>query len=136
MSERNRNHSEVSSLLTKLSDGVLIELLEAIEGKPGWGMTCSLRIEGHLSFVKLIPVTELELANLGSTRNLYDLPTVYNYGVGSAGFGAAREVAAHLKTTQWVLDGKIENFPLLYHHRVLPVPAKTRKRDRRKEPLW
>ena len=43
--------------------------------------------------------------------------------MGSAGFGVFRELAAHVKTTNWVLDGVIENFPLLYHYRIVPRVA-------------
>ena len=55
-----------------------------------------------------------------STKNLYDLPTYYQYGVGSAGFGVFRELVANIKTTNWVLQGAIANFPLLYHARIIP----------------
>ncbi|NUP66688.1 MAG: hypothetical protein HOW71_31450 [Nonomuraea sp.] len=44
----------------------------------------------------------------------------YQYGVGSAGFGAWRELAAHLMTTGWVLRGGFPGFPLLHHWRILP----------------
>jgi hypothetical protein len=75
---------------------------------------------GHPVFVKRIPVTEREYADPYSTRNLFELPTLYNYGVGSAGFGAYREVITHIKTTNWVLDGSCPYFPITYHHRILP----------------
>ncbi len=55
-----------------------------------------------------------------STRNLYNLPTYYNYGVDSAGLGVFRELLMHIQTTNWVLQGAIENFPLMYHYRILP----------------
>lgn len=35
-------------------------------------------------------------------------------------FGAFRELAGHISTTDWVLSGAASGFPLLYHHRVLP----------------
>lgn len=69
-------------------------------------------------FVKRIPLTDLGHENPFSARNLYSLPTFYNYGVGSAGFGAFRELFAHAKTTNWVLAGEIETFPLLSHYRI------------------
>ncbi|MDF3293621.1 hypothetical protein [Streptomyces silvisoli] len=37
-----------------------------------------------------------------------------------AGFGAWRELAAHIMTTGWVLKNEYAGFPLLYHWRVLP----------------
>jgi hypothetical protein len=57
---------------------------------------------------------------------VHQLPTFYNYGVGSAGFGVARELAMHVKTTGWVLAGDIQTFPLLLHARVLPRRPNTR----------
>lgn len=44
----------------------------------------------------------------------------YNYGVGSAGFGVFRELITHIKTTNWVLEGAIATFPLMYHYRIVP----------------
>lgn len=92
-------------------------------------MSRIVEVAGHRVFVKTIPVTDLELEHPGSTRNHFDLPIVYNYGVGSAGFGAAREVAAHATTTRWVREGVIGGFPLLYHHRLLPLAGQTRQRS-------
>jgi SAM-dependent methyltransferase len=46
-----------------------------------------------------------------------------HYGVaayGGNGFGVWREVAANTMATNWVLAGRSEAFPLLYHWRVLP----------------
>jgi hypothetical protein len=78
-------------------------------------------------FVKQVPVTERELlpGNARSTANLFDLPGFYQYGLGSAGFGAWRELAAHIMTTNWVLSDEHWAFALLYHWRVLPGPAAT-----------
>ncbi|MFN4149676.1 MAG: hypothetical protein ACK4IX_01935, partial [Candidatus Sericytochromatia bacterium] len=39
--------------------------------------------------------------------------------VGSAGFGAFRELVTHIKTTNWVLSKECENFPLMYHYRIV-----------------
>jgi serine/threonine protein kinase len=47
----------------------------------------------------------------------------YQYGVGSTGFGAWRELAAHILTTNWVMTGTCSNFPMLYHWRILPLPS-------------
>ena len=72
-------------------------------------------------FIKKIRLTELELLpeNQHSTANLFDLPLYYQYGVGSTGFGAWRELAAHQLTTNWVLKGDCLNFPCLYHWRIM-----------------
>lgn len=76
-------------------------------------------------FAKLIAVTgeELRPQNRMSTADLYGLPVFYQYPMGSAGFGAWRELAAHIMTTSWVLTGGFPGFPLTHHWRVLPVPA-------------
>jgi hypothetical protein len=60
-----------------------------------------------------------------STANLFGLPTFYQYPLGSAGFGAWRELAAHVMTTNWVLGGGYQGFPLLFGWRVLPGAADT-----------
>jgi hypothetical protein len=86
----------------------------------GWGDILSLTIEGVTVIVKKIRLTQEEIQHPKSTRNFFDLPLYYQYGVGSAGFGAWRELAAHEMTTQWVFDGECHNFPLMYHARVLP----------------
>lgn len=40
--------------------------------------------------------------------------------MGSAGFGAWRELATHIMTTNWVIAGECANFPIMYHWRILP----------------
>jgi len=110
-----------------MSDKRLKSVLSKAKSGSGWGPTGVLEIDGHKVFFKRIPLTDLELANAYSTRNLYRIPTWYNYGIGSAGFGAFRELAAHIKTTNWVREGKLASVPLLHHHRILTseqgVPA-------------
>jgi hypothetical protein len=77
-------------------------------------------------FVKRVPLTDLERRPEfeGSTANIFGLPTFTHYGLGSAGGGVWRELAAHTMTTDWVLTGAHDSFPLLYHWRVLPAPPK------------
>lgn len=129
MKDRLAVHAKLSSWFADRTDLELSELLDQSEPRLGWGVSRVVDVAGHRVFAKTIPVTDLELTHLGSTRNLFELPVVYNYGVGSAGFGATREVAAHLTTTQWVREGRIGSFPLLYHHRLLPLAGQTRRRD-------
>jgi hypothetical protein len=73
-------------------------------------------------FLKRLAVTDLEQqpGHLRSTANLFDLPTWCHYGVGAPSGSAWRELRAHQLTTQWVLDGTCEGFPVLHHWRVLP----------------
>lgn len=118
--QRRADYFQRSSQLIQIDNAQLQHLFASNEAQIGWGQSQTLTIEGNKFFVKRIPMTDLEFNNMFSTKNLYDLPTYYNYGVGSAGFGIFRELVAHVKTTNWVLNGEIATFPLLYHYRVIP----------------
>ena len=76
-------------------------------------------------FVKKVPLTELERRSehVMSTANLFGLPAFYQYPLGSAGFGAWRELAAHVMTTNWVLAGGYQGFPLLFGWRPYVVES-------------
>jgi hypothetical protein len=117
-------HRRLTRVLAGLDDGGLAERLAGATelGTGIGGRTSLLRVDDLPVFVKRVPLTDLELRpeRRGSTANLFELPTFYQYGVGSTGFGAWREVAAHTTMTEWVLDGRSPRFPLLYHWRVLP----------------
>ncbi|MBC2904322.1 protein kinase family protein [Streptomyces sp. PSKA01] len=114
----------VGARLSSLSDGRLREAVAAAMGLGSGigGRSARMDVEGVPVFVKRVPLTDLELRpeHVRSTANLFGLPLFYQYGVGSAGFGAWRELAAHAMTTGWVLAGEYAGFPLLYHWRVLP----------------
>jgi len=90
------------------------------ESRGAWGTSYAASVAGSEVFIKRIPLTDLERQSMFSTANHFRLPNYYHYGVGSAGFGAFRELAAHQRTTEWVLDGAGDGFPLLHHWRVLP----------------
>lgn len=117
---RRKTYLRVSSEIAAMNNVEVRALLDEGEASRGWGKHQTVYVGGVQVFVKSVPVTDLEYANAFSTRNLYDLPLYYNYGVGSAGFGAFRELLTHVKTTNWVLDGAIPFFPLLYQFRLLP----------------
>lgn len=117
---RRQRFFHLSSQIAQIDTAELCSLFDAREARTSWGGNQTLDIAGSKVFVKRVPLTDLEQANLFSTRNLHDLPTYYNYGVGSAGFGVFRELVTHIKTTNWVLNGEIETFPLLYHYRIIP----------------
>jgi hypothetical protein len=118
---RRQNHFKLSSKIAQLNDEQLQALFDNSESSSGWGKNHVMVLGESKVFVKRIPMTNIEYDNLFSTKNLYDLPTYYNYGVGSAGFGVFRELIAHIKTTNWVLAGEIATFPLLYHYRIVPA---------------
>ncbi len=131
---------QAAAWLQNLGDDALAEVLvEALAQPPAkpdaqcttaragglGGSTAQLPWGEQRIFCKLVPLAplELEAALRGSTANIYNLPLYYQYGIGSLGFGAWREWAAHRLASQWVASGQHSMFPLLFHWRVLPQPA-------------
>jgi hypothetical protein len=127
-------YGAVATALALHNDRRLLRLVtRAPVVRSGIGGTAhAVEIEGDPVFVKRVPLTDLELRpeHRMSTANLFGLPTFFQYGIGSAGFGAWRELAAHAMTTAWVLGGRCASFPLLYHWRVLPGAAARPPADR------
>ena len=120
---RRQKYFEISSHITRLDNRKLNSLFDQSESNKsttGWGTNHIIIFRKSKVFVKRVPVTDIEYDNLFSTKNLYSLPTGYNYGIASTGLGVFRELVTHLKTTHWVLEGAIANFPLMYHYRILP----------------
>lgn len=120
---RRKRYFHLSSQIAQLDNAQLRSLFdnsESNESSTGWGMNHTIVLGESKVFVKRVPVTNLEFDNLFSTRNLYDLPTYCNYGLGSTGFGVFRELVTHIKTSNWVLEGAIASFPLMYHYRIIP----------------
>ncbi|MFD6139484.1 protein kinase family protein [Promicromonospora sp. NPDC060271] len=120
-------HGAASTALSLYSDSRLRELVDAATpiGSGIGGRTVLLEVEGIPVFVKQVRLTDLELRpeNVRSTADLFGLPTFCHYGVGTIGapgFGAWRELAAQIMTTNWVIAGDHEGFPLMHHWRVLP----------------
>lgn len=127
LSARVRRHGEVAGALASYDDRRLGEALEQARplGAGIGGTSVLLDVGGVPVFAKRIPLTDLERrsGNERSTANLFGMPAFCQYGltaVGSAGFGAWRELAAGEMTTEWVLTGRSAAFPLLHHWRVLP----------------
>ncbi|GIJ45573.1 hypothetical protein Val02_24590 [Virgisporangium aliadipatigenens] len=119
----------VADTLAVRSDKQLVELLDATPiTRSGIGGTARvLDVDAVRVFAKRIPLTDVERAHPHSTANLFGLATHWQYGINSPGFGAWRELAANVITTDAVLTGASGAFPLLYHWRVLPgtQPAPT-----------
>ncbi|RLL66672.1 protein kinase family protein [Streptomyces sp. Z26] len=120
-------HGAVSTSLALRSDRNLREFVDAGAplGSGIGGTTVLLEVEGTRVFVKQVRLTDLERRpeHIHSTANLFELPTFCHYGIGTIGgpgFGAWRELAAHTMTTNWVVAGDYEGFPLMYHWRVIP----------------
>jgi hypothetical protein len=120
-------YSAVSTSLALRSDHRLGELVDAAAplGSGIGGRSALLEVDGKPVFVKRVPLTDMERLpeHARSTANLFGLPTFCQYGVGGPGFGAWRELAVHTMTTNWVLGGQYQGFPLMYHWRVLPDTA-------------
>jgi hypothetical protein len=140
---RRVRHGQVSTALALLSDRQLTERLNSASrlGSGIGGTTWLLDVDGVAVFVKRVALTDLELRaeNLRSTANVFELPPWAGYGVGSAGGGAWRELAAHVMTSDWALTGQCENFPLLHHWRVCtrpPHPTPDRAELERKVAFW
>ncbi|VBB18276.1 hypothetical protein YASMINEVIRUS_739 [Yasminevirus sp. GU-2018] len=124
MDLRQKVYYDLKTHLTYLSDKNVVDLLKKAfltdsNVSKGWGNNIVITVNDHKVFTKSIPVTDIEHNNQFDSSNLYNLPLYYNYGVGSAGVNCNRELLMHVKTTNWVLDGTIDNFPLLYHWRIV-----------------
>ncbi|MEU1369177.1 protein kinase family protein [Streptomyces sp. NPDC005803] len=125
-------YSAVSTSLALCSDRELRDLVEtaAPMGAGIGGTSALLEVGGTPVFVKRLPLTDLERRpeNVRSTANLFGLPAFCHPGLGvpaGPSFGAWRELAVHIMTTNWVLAQDHEGFPLMYHWRVLPHPGQT-----------
>jgi hypothetical protein len=118
-------HGAVSTSLALRSDRALHELVDQAVpiGTGIGGRSALLEVAGTPVFVKQVPLTDPERQpdSVRSTANLFELPVFCQYGIVSPCFGAWRELAAHIMTTNWVIAGECESFPLMYHRRVLPV---------------
>ena len=90
---------KLNTHLVYLDNERLNSLFEGERNTRGWGENHIIKLGKSKVFVKRIPLTDLEYKHMFSTRNLYDLPTYYNYGVGSAGFlGFFRELLNNILT--------------------------------------
>ena len=120
---RHKCYDTVSKHLAHLSNKQLIEVLANAKTIPAGlgGKVALIEIADSPVFVKKVPLTDLEQLpqHFMSTASIYDLPLCFQYGIGSAGFRVWRELAVHIMTTEWVLNGECAYFPLLYHWRIL-----------------
>jgi serine/threonine protein kinase len=120
LQERTARYFKLNTQIAQIDEQRLHALFEQNEPSYGWGRAYTIEIGNEKVFVKRMPVTQIEYDHMFSTKNLYNLPTYYNYGVGSAGRGVYRELIAHIKTTNGVLQGAVFQFPLMYHYRFRP----------------
>ncbi|MGW6421679.1 serine/threonine protein phosphatase [Nocardia sp. NPDC055053] len=122
---RSVRHQTLSAFLASRSDFELAEIVDRgrAESVGVGGGSAVVDIDGVPVFAKRVPLTDRELANRGSTANLFDLPVFCQYGIGGPGFNAWRELAANIVVTDGILAGETEAFPMLHHWRVLPGRA-------------
>lgn len=127
--ERRRRHERIGADLAGLGDDQLAALLPESgtwRDHTHGGRSGAVEVGGTRVFVKHIALTDLERgAGEGATGNLFGLPGYYQYGVGSAGFGAWRELEACLRASRWALAADCPFFPIVHHWRVLPRPPQT-----------
>ena len=119
---RRARHQRLQAFFASCSDVELAALVEA--GRAGsvgvGGEPVVLDVNSVPVFAKRIPLSDREITHPHSTANLFGLPLFCQYGIGSPGFSAWRELAANMIVTDGVLAGETESFPLLYHWRLLP----------------
>lgn len=121
LAARINQYYELNNQLNYFSNAQILSLLGNSHGEPHRSKTQILTLDGKKLFVKRLPVTDLDFENNFSTANLYQLPPYFNYNVGTLGINQFRELITHKRTTNWVLDGTKENFPLMYHYRIVPL---------------
>lgn len=132
MNNRLKKYNKTKDILHYTSTTDLIKLVfKGIVGQ-GYGINSIIDVNDTKIFTKTIPVTKIDLENMYNTSNIHNLPTYYNYGVGSAGFGCWRELAFHIKASNWVIDNKCPNFPILYHYRIIENKTVATKFDKYK----
>ncbi len=124
--KRINKYGHLSTQLALLSNKKLSDLLaKAPTVHSGIGGTAiEIELDEIKIFAKKIPLTDLELQpeNFMSTANIFNLPLYFQYGVGSGGFSAWRDLAMHVMCSNWVLINECSSFPLMYHWRILSAP--------------
>jgi len=135
--DRYQRHERRAARLEGASDEELIELLSDSRLLEVGHAAVGLPQSAGMVFVKLLPITTLELAsqNRRATANMFRLPAHYQYRIGSCGFGVWRELEVHCVANEWVLSGQCVRFPLLHHWRILPIVT-TGYDDRRELQPW
>lgn len=127
LNKRIKTYSQLSTQLSRFSDVQLVNLLSKAEPLSHFGRVSGksflLNIDNAQIFVKKIPLTDIERQpeNVMSTANLFEMPFSSHIGVGGAGISSWRELFVHSMTTNWVISGECQNFPLMYHWRILPT---------------
>lgn len=120
-------HHGIAERLARLSDARLIDALSRTSALRDGHATLFLDQGERPIFVKLLPLSDLELQRRESTANIFELPAYFHYRMGSCGFSAWRELETHRIANAWVLAGECPRVPLLHHWRVLPIQSGLRE---------
>ena len=120
MSERIDIYNELSKL-SYLSDDEVNKIIHVSKVKkyPAYGLTKVINVGKRKVFVKAIPIADKFAEHRFDTSNLYNLPSCYNYGMGSAGINPWRELLLYIYLSGCVISGRCMQFPLLYHYRIV-----------------
>ncbi|STX51768.1 Uncharacterised protein [Legionella busanensis] len=126
---RINNYHLIRQELNKLSEEGLLKAFLQINSQVSslGNINALMQISKQTVFIKAIYLSELECLpeNYLSTTNFFQLPLYYQYGIGSLGFGAWRELSAQQMASNWVLSGQCSYFPLLYQWRIINIPPHT-----------
>lgn len=118
-------HKQQAARLERASDAALTEALSRTSVLSDGHGSVRLDDSGPPLFVKLLPLSDLELSpgHRESTANVFQLPSYFQYRIGSCGFGAWRELQVHRAASDWVLSGECSHVPLLHHWRIVPFTS-------------
>ncbi len=105
-------YNRLSNKLVVLTDKEIQELTNTKSEIKKQGDYGIIKLENNNIFFKKIPLSEKFAKNQFNTKNLYNISVNCNYGFGTAGINPWRELITNIKTSNWVLTGEIENFPL------------------------
>ena len=127
MSTRVEHARTLSAELARLDDESVLEIVRDATpvGVGIGGSTKTARLADSAVFIKQLPLTKIEESDPTSTVSRLQLPFVSHYGIGSPSQGVGRELAAHRLTTEWVVNGDAEFFPILLGSRIIEVPCES-----------
>lgn len=131
MTTRVEHAENLSTALASLDDDGVLELLRRATsvGIGIGGSTKAASLDGSIVFIKQLPLTKLEESNPTATLSRLKLPFVSHYGIGSPSHGVGREFAAHRLTSDWVLKGEADFFPILLGSRIIDIPCESDLRE-------
>ena len=128
MKEKKIKRKTISDIISGMTKDDVVRCLDSNAHctKGIGGETGVLQIENNQVFYKKIALTsvELESNNRFSTRNLHKLPLYYQYGVGSTGFGAWRELESW-RQGQEISISRVRCFPRLYGFKIIEETPKS-----------